>query len=185
MSTIISTPINEEQQIEFAVANKKMKLMLASQSLISADGSLNTDPNSQAMDLWLRLARSKAADFKRWIDIPKHIRPLFTLDGYKAQDPDAPVISLLVRPVGGKVTEGDVRNIVARFGPVRDVYIPLNVATGQLRPFAFVEIIGFAAADEAIKTFSDSTITIGGRQIILELATNGRKTADEMRRRFC
>ncbi len=165
-----------------------MRLMLASQSLISADGSLNVNldsQNLQSLDLWLRLCRSKAADFKNWIDIPKHIRPLFTLDGYQAQDPDAPVISLLVRPVGGKVNEGDVRNIIARFGPVRDVYIPLNVATGCSRPFAFVEVIGFSAADDAVRVFNESTVTVGGRQIIIELATNGRKTPDEMRRRFC
>lgn len=184
MSTITSTPISAEQLNEFASANKKMRLMLASQSLISADGSLNTDINNQSLDLWLRLARGKAADFKNWIDIPKHIRPLFTPTGYQAQDPDAPVISLIVRPTGTRLTEGDVRNIIARFGPVRDVYIPLNVATGSSRPFAFVEIIGFAAADEAVKTFSESTITVSGRQIYVELAVNGRKTADEMRRRF-
>jgi hypothetical protein len=191
MSTITSTPITSEQLTEWAIArkdyataNKKMQLMLTSQSLISADGSLNVSLDSQPLDLWLRLARGKAADFKSWIDIPKHIRPLFTLDGYQAQDPDAPVISLIVRPTGVKMTEGDVRNIIARFGPVRDVYIPLNVATGNQRPFAFVEIIGFTAADEAVKTYTESMVTVHGRQIHVELAINGRKSAYEMRSRF-
>lgn len=184
MSTIVSTPLNTDQQLEFALVNKKMQLMLASQSLISSDGSLNTDFNNQPLDLWLRLCRSKSADFKNWLDIPKHIRPLFTLNGYKAQVPDAPIFSLLVRPVGGKLNEGDVRNIIARFGSVRDVYIPLNVATGCSRPFAFVEIIGFEAADKAVKTYNENIVTVYGRQIYVELATNGRKSADEMRRRF-
>lgn len=185
--SIATTPLTHDDIAEFERASKRMRIQLASQSLIGPDGTLNVDLNEKAtqlsLDLWLRLAHSKTADFKNWINIPKNIRPYFTLEGYIATDPDIKPTSVIVRMAGTKLTEGDVRNLMARFGGVRDVYIPLNMLTGKPRQFAFVELIGDGAAEAAIKAFADTTVTVCGHRIEVDLATNGRKTSEEMRTR--
>jgi hypothetical protein len=185
--SIATTPLTHDDIAEFERASKRMRLQIASQCLVNSDGTLNVDLSAQAplqtLDLWLRLARSKSADFKNWINIPKNIRPYFGLEGYVPTDPDIRPTSLIVRLAGTRMTEGDVRNLMSRFGYIRDVYIPINVMTGKPRAFAFVEIIGEAAADAAIKAFADATITVCGHRIEVDLAVNGRKTSDEMRAR--
>lgn len=47
--------------------------------------------------------------------------------------------SLLVRNVSYRVTTGEIRNMMEKYGEVRDVYIPLDHHTGRSRGFAFVE----------------------------------------------
>lgn len=185
--SIATTPLNHDDIAEFERASKRMRLQLASQSLISEDGTLNVELNEKApllnLDLWLRLAHYKAADFSNWINIPKNIRPYFTLSGYVAADPDIKPTSIIVRLAGTRMSEGDVRNLLARFGGLRDVYMPLNVMTGKRRAFAFVEIIGDGAAEAAIKAFTDVTVTACGHRIEIDMAVNGRKTSEEMRSR--
>jgi hypothetical protein len=47
--------------------------------------------------------------------------------------------SLLVRNISYRVTSGEIRNMMEKYGEVRDVYIPLDHHTGRSRGFAFVE----------------------------------------------
>lgn len=47
--------------------------------------------------------------------------------------------SLLVRNISYRVTSGEIRKMMEKYGEVRDVYIPLDHHTGRSRGFAFVE----------------------------------------------
>lgn len=67
-----------------------------------------------------------------------------------------------------------------QYGQIRDVYVPRNVATGSMKPFAFIEFINVSSAVAAMEDNKDG-MTLGGKKIGLEFAVKGRKSADEMR----
>ncbi len=67
-----------------------------------------------------------------------------------------------------------------QYGQIRDVYIPRNMTTGAMKPFAFIEFLDVASAMKAYDDTHEGMI-LGGKKIGVEFAVKGRKTADEMR----
>jgi FUS-interacting serine-arginine-rich protein 1 len=49
--------------------------------------------------------------------------------------------SLLIRNVSYRVRSDEIRQIMAKYGEVRDVYIPTDYSTNRPRGFAFVEFL--------------------------------------------
>ena len=165
-----------------AAKDRALRRIKESQAFIAEDGSLlkYNEEDPVRLDLILRTKTSKGRDFQDWINIPKNIRPIFSVHGYVPQIPGLTVTSVVIRNITSRMTAADVRNLAAMYGPVRDVYIPENKATGQLRNFAFVEML---EADTMIKAFETKMMIFGGRRLVAELAVNGRRTSMEMRMR--
>ena len=166
-----------------AAKERALRRIKESQAYIAEDGSLLKYNEEYRLDLILRTKASKGRDFQDWIYIPKNIRPIFSEHGYVPQVPGLPVTSVVIRNITSRMTAADVRNLAAMYGPVRDVYIPENRATGQLRNFAFIEMLDEVEADNLIKAFESKTMIFGGRRLVAELAVNGRRSPMEMRMR--
>lgn len=165
-----------------AAKERTLRRIKESSAYIADDGSLIKYHQDHSLDLILRTLTSKGYDFQDWINIPKNIRPIFGKDGYTPQVPGLAITSLVIRSIG-HLTAADIRNLAAIYGSVRDVYIPTNKTTGQLRNFAFIEMLDAADADALIKAFESKTITFAGRRLYAELAINGRRSPIEMRMR--
>ena len=168
-----------------AAKDRALRRIKESQAFIAEDGSLlkYNEEDPVRLDLVLRTKTAKGRDFQDWINIPKNIRPIFSVHGYVPQPPGLPVTSVVIRNIMSRMTAADIRNLAAMYGPVRDVYIPENRATGQLRNFAFVELLSEVDADTMIKAFETKIMIFGGRRLVAELAVNGRRTSMEMRMR--
>ncbi len=168
-----------------AAKERALRRIKESQAFIAEDGSLlkYNEEEPVRLDLILRTKTSKGRDFQDWINIPKNIRPIFSVHGYVPQPPGLPVISVVIRNITSRMTAADVRNLAAMYGPVRDVYIPVNKETGQLRNFAFVEMLMEDEAEALIKALESKTMIFNGRRLVAELAVNGRRTPYEMRMR--
>ncbi|CCI48205.1 unnamed protein product [Albugo candida] len=88
--------------------------------------------------------------------------------------------SLLVRNLNPKTTGDDLRRAFSRRpGDIRDVYIPKDHSTNELRTFAFVEFRDAREARE-VKYEMDRT-TLDGNEIAVLFAQQRRKTPDQMR----
>jgi FUS-interacting serine-arginine-rich protein 1 len=166
-----------------AAKERALQRIKESQSYIADDGSLLKYNDECHLDLILRTKTSKGHDFQDWINIPKNIRPIFSVHGYVPQPPGLPITSIVIRNITSRMTAADIRNLAAMYGPVRDVYIPENRATGQARNFAFVEMLDETEADAMIKAFESKPMLFGGRRLVAELAVNGRRSPMEMRMR--
>jgi hypothetical protein len=178
--------LNDADTSLFDAAKERMiRRIKESSAYINADGSLlkYNEGEPVRLDLVLRTKTAKGRDFEDWINIPKNIRPIFSYYGYVPQPPELPVTSVVIRNITSRMTAGDIRNLAAMYGPVRDVYIPVNKETGQLRNFAFVEMLMEDEADALIKAFETKAMIFGGRRLVAELAVNGRRTPYEMRMR--
>ena len=168
-----------------AAKERALRRINESQAFIANDGSLlkYNEEDPVRLDLVLRTKTSKGRDFQDWINIPKNIRPIFSVHGYVPQPPGLIVTSVVIRNITSRMTAADIRNMAAMYGAVRDVYIPENRATGQQRNFAFVEMLDEMEADNLIKAFENKTMIFGGRRLVAELAVNGRRSSMEMRMR--
>ncbi len=168
-----------------AAKERALRRIRDSQAFIANDGSLlkYNEEEPVRLDLILRTKTAKGRDFNDWINIPKNIRPIFSVHGYVPQPPGLPVTSIVIRNITSRMTAADIRNLAAMYGAVRDVYIPENKATGQQRNFAFVEMLDEVEADALIKAFETKIMIFGGRRLVAELAINGRRTPFEMRMR--
>ncbi len=178
--------LNDADTSMFDAAKERMiRKIKESSAYINDDGSLlkYNDEEPVRLDLILRTRAAKGRDFQDWINIPKNIRPIFSYHGYVPQPPGLPVTSVVIRNITSRMTAGDIRNLAAMYGPVRDVYIPMNKETGQLRNFAFVEMLDDAEATTLINAFESKTMLFNGRRLAAELAVNGRRTPMEMRMR--
>jgi hypothetical protein len=178
--------LNDTDTSLFDAAKERMiRRIKESSAYINDDGSLlkYNEEEPVRLDLILRTRASKGRDFQDWINIPKNIRPIFSYHGYVPQPLGLPITSVVIRNITSRMTAGDIRNLAAMYGPVRDVYIPVNKETGQLRNFAFVEMLMEDEADALVKALETKTMIFGGRRLVAELAVNGRRTPYEMRMR--
>ena len=179
--------LNDADTYAFDIAKARaIQRIKESQAFIADDGSLikyNEEDEPVRLDLILRTKTAKSRDFQDWINIPKNIRPIFTSNGYIPQSPGLVVASIVLRNITSRMTAADVRNLAAIYGPVRDVYIPINKVTGLARNFAFVEMLSEADADTMIRAFENKVMFHGGRRLVAELAVNGRRSPLEMRMR--
>jgi RNA recognition motif-containing protein len=88
--------------------------------------------------------------------------------------------------LGNLSTASDVRTLrstlereFGAFGPLRDINMPLDRVTRNIRGFAFIEFRSPADAERAITALRGS-LRIGERDIRVEYAASQRKSAEEM-----
>ncbi|KAG8097392.1 hypothetical protein GUJ93_ZPchr0013g36509 [Zizania palustris] len=94
--------------------------------------------------------------------------------------PPAPT-GLLVRNISLTARLEDIRIRFEQFGPVKDVYLPRNFHTRELRGFGFVKFR--FPEDAAVAKQEMNHQVIGGREISIVFAEENRKTPQEMRMR--
>ncbi|XP_037421320.1 filaggrin-like isoform X8 [Triticum dicoccoides] len=94
-------------------------------------------------------------------------------------------ISLLVRNIPHNCRIScryeDLRVPFAKFGPVRDIYMPKDYYSGEPKGFAFIEFFDSHDASEA--QYHMNRKLFCGREIKVEPATDKRKRPEDMRRR--
>lgn len=88
--------------------------------------------------------------------------------------------SLLLRKVPRRSTEADIRTVFETFGPVRDIYIPVNFTTGKKEPYAFVEFMELRDAIKAHTYLKENELLLEGIILRTDFARNGRRSSDEM-----
>lgn len=96
-------------------------------------------------------------------------------------DEGPPGVSLLVRNVSGAITTEDLQRAFGRIGEVRDVYIPRDYFSQQLKGYAFVEYATIEKATEAREEMD--RFVVRGRELEVVFAQERRKTPGEMRSR--
>jgi hypothetical protein len=88
--------------------------------------------------------------------------------------------------IGNLSTASDRKKLLAtlnaefdRFGPVRDINLPIDRATGNIRGFAFIEFREPRDASRAVRNLFGK-MKVGGRDIRVEYAASQRKSTVEM-----
>ena len=89
--------------------------------------------------------------------------------------------SLLLRKVPRRSNETDIRTVFEAFGPIRDVYIPKNFATGRRETYAFIEYIELSDAMKAFSFLQTNEMLLEGIILRADFARNGRRSAIDMR----
>ncbi|KQK21583.1 serine/arginine-rich SC35-like splicing factor SCL28 [Brachypodium distachyon] len=92
--------------------------------------------------------------------------------------PPAPT-GLLVRNISLTARLEDIRGPFEQFGPIKDVYLPRNFHTKELRGFGFVKFRYSEDAAYAKQELNHQVIC--GREISIVFAEENRKTPQEMR----
>ncbi|CAL4931163.1 unnamed protein product [Urochloa decumbens] len=88
---------------------------------------------------------------------------------------------LLIRNISLTARPEDIRVPFEQFGPVKDVYLPRNFHTRELRGFGFVK---FQYPEDAAAAKQEMNHqVIGGREISISYAEENRKTPQEMHMR--
>ncbi|CAK8688097.1 serine/arginine-rich splicing factor 12-like [Clavelina lepadiformis] len=90
-----------------------------------------------------------------------------------------PNISLFVRNIADNVRPEDLRREFIKFGPISDVYIPLDYYTRRPRGFAYIQFEDVRDAEDALHEMDRKWIC--GRYIELQFAAGDRKTPGQMR----
>merc|ERR1740130_1447678 len=78
-----------------------------------------------------------------------------------------------------RTTIDDIKHAFEKYGEVKDVYLPKDYHTGELRGFGFVEFIDERDALDAKEEMDRRQFD--GREITVIFAQDRRKTPDEMR----
>ncbi|XP_066392795.1 serine/arginine-rich SC35-like splicing factor SCL28 [Miscanthus floridulus] len=89
---------------------------------------------------------------------------------------------LLIRNISLTARPEDIRVPFEQFGPIKDVYLPRNFHTRELRGFGFVKFR--YPEDAAVAKQEMNHQVIGGREISIVYAEENRKTPQEMRTRI-
>lgn len=82
--------------------------------------------------------------------------------------------SILIKNLKFETSPSRVRKIFEKFGPVRDVYLPLDYFSRRPRGFGFVEFISEDDAVAAVKNVHGSLVD--GNEVTVLLAQDRRKT---------
>ncbi|BFY98436.1 hypothetical protein BsWGS_01475 [Bradybaena similaris] len=90
-----------------------------------------------------------------------------------------PNTSLYVRNVPDGSRPEDLRNLFGKYGPISDVYIPMDYYTRRPRGFAYVQFEDPRDADDALY-YLDRT-RFYGRELEIEFARGDRKSPGQMR----
>lgn len=98
--------------------------------------------------------------------------------GYDYDRQSAPT-GLLVRNISLTARLEDIRGPFEQFGPIKDVYLPRNFHTNELRGFGFVKFRHPEDAAYAKQEMNHQVIC--GREITIVFAEENRKTPQEMR----
>ena len=90
-----------------------------------------------------------------------------------------PNSSLFIRNVPFTATSEELRRLFEKYGPIADVYIPLDYYNRRPRGFAYVQFEDVRDAEEAL--YDLDHIRFCGRELKIEFAQGDRKTPSEMR----
>lgn len=82
--------------------------------------------------------------------------------------------SVLVKNLKFETPPSTVRKTFEKFGPVRDVYLPLDYFSRRPRGFGFVEFVNAEDAGAAVKTLHGTLLD--GNEVTVLLAQDRRKT---------
>uniref|UniRef100_A0A7M5V490 Serine/arginine-rich splicing factor 10 n=1 Tax=Clytia hemisphaerica TaxID=252671 RepID=A0A7M5V490_9CNID len=92
-----------------------------------------------------------------------------------------PNTSLYIRNLGTSTRPEDLRRIFAKYGPIRDVYIPLDYYSREPRGFAYVQYEDIRDAEDALHY--ENHVRCQGRELDVQFAEGDRKTPGQMRTR--
>merc|ERR1712168_1640633 len=90
-----------------------------------------------------------------------------------------PNTSLYIRNLGSSTRSEDLRRIFAKYGPIRDIYIPLDYYTKEARGFAYVQYEDIRDAEDAL--YYEQHVRVHGRELDVQYAEGERKTPGQMR----
>ncbi|XP_061918281.1 serine/arginine-rich splicing factor 10 [Entelurus aequoreus] len=90
-----------------------------------------------------------------------------------------PNSSLFVRNISDEVRPEDLRREFGRYGPIVDVYIPLDFYTRRARGFAYIQFEDVSDAEDALHYLDRKWVC--GRQIEIQFAQGDRKTPNQMK----
>ncbi len=88
--------------------------------------------------------------------------------------------SLLLRKVPRRISEGDLKTVFETWGPVRDVYIPMNMTKGRKESYAFIEFQELAHAIAAFNFLKNNEMLLEGVILRTDFARNGRRSPVDM-----
>ncbi len=142
---------------------------LAAEAAAAAKAALTGHPLLDNLEFedWLqwngddRDDHDRQREFTRWLDMKKNLRPIYTGKGKKPGKPMAVANSSSVKIEGmgsDHVVLWDVRELLAKCGPVRDVFRPRDTAANKDRPFIFVEMLTSDGAAEAVRLLNQYRI---------------------------
>ncbi|XP_042346236.1 serine/arginine-rich splicing factor 10 [Plectropomus leopardus] len=90
-----------------------------------------------------------------------------------------PNTSLFVRNIADESRPEDLRREFGRYGPIVDVYIPLDFYTRRARGFAYIQFEDVRDAEDALHNLDRKWVC--GRQIEIQFAQGDRKTPNQMK----
>nr|XP_057909782.1 serine/arginine-rich splicing factor 10 isoform X1 [Doryrhamphus excisus] len=90
-----------------------------------------------------------------------------------------PNSSLFVRNISDESRPEDLRREFGRYGPIVDVYIPLDFYTRRPRGFAYIQFEDVRDAEDALHNLDRKWVC--GRQIEIQFAQGDRKTPNQMK----
>ncbi|XP_071382307.1 serine/arginine-rich splicing factor 10 isoform X3 [Centroberyx affinis] len=90
-----------------------------------------------------------------------------------------PNTSLFVRNISDESRPEDLRREFGRYGPIVDVYIPLDFYTRRPRGFAYIQFEDVRDAEDALHNLDRKWVC--GRQIEIQFAQGDRKTPNQMK----
>nr|XP_021322724.1 serine/arginine-rich splicing factor 10-like isoform X3 [Danio rerio] len=90
-----------------------------------------------------------------------------------------PNTSLFIRNISDDSRPEDLRREFGRYGPIVDVYIPVDFYSRRPRGFAYVQFEDVRDAEDALHNLDRKWIC--GRQIEIQFAQGDRKTPNQMK----
>ncbi|XP_070210497.1 serine/arginine-rich splicing factor 12-like isoform X2 [Littorina saxatilis] len=90
-----------------------------------------------------------------------------------------PNSSLYVRNVPDGCRQEELRSLFGKYGPISDVYVPMDYFTRRPRGFAYIQFEDPRDADDALYHLDRSRFY--GRELEVEFARGDRKTPSQMR----
>jgi len=91
-------------------------------------------------------------------------------------------VSLYVRHISDNTRPDDLRRTFEKYGPIKDIYIPMDYYTRRARGFAYVEYEEPRDAEDAMHELDH--YRMNGREIEIEFAQGDRKTSHQMRNKY-
>ncbi|XP_035285094.1 serine/arginine-rich splicing factor 10 [Anguilla rostrata] len=90
-----------------------------------------------------------------------------------------PNTSLFIRNISDETRPEDMRREFGRYGPIVDVYIPVDFYTRRPRGFAYIQFEDVRDAEDALHNLDRKWVC--GRQIEIQFAQGDRKTPNQMK----
>ncbi|XP_017308699.1 serine/arginine-rich splicing factor 10 [Ictalurus punctatus] len=90
-----------------------------------------------------------------------------------------PNTSLFIRNISDESRPEDLRREFGRYGPIVDVYIPVDFYSRRPRGFAYIQFEDVRDAEDALHNLDRKWVC--GRQIEIQFAQGDRKTPNQMR----